>query len=273
MRPPNAIDREALRQQMLLRALWRDRGAPLALRGWLRGSGDEALDRSLGAYRANAGAGAERALATAFPTIAALLGAEAFGALARDFWQHRPPTRGDLGEWGEALPAFVADKESLATEPYLADSTRLDWAVHRASRAADAPASPPDLNRLADADPAALRLVLAPGCALVQSRWPIASIWLAHQHDDDGRFDAVRAAFAAHRGEAAFVARNGYAVAVHALDAAQAAFTRALLAPEPVPLAAALDAAGPSFDFAHWLAHAVRDAWLVALEPLPENRS
>jgi hypothetical protein len=269
---PTAIDREALRQQMLLRALWRDRGAPLALRGWLRESGDEALDRSLAVYRSNAGAGAERALATAFPTIAALLGEPSFEALARDFWQHRPPARGDLGEWGEALPAFIADKESLATEPYLADSARLDWAVHRASRAADAPDAPPDLARLADADPAALRLVLVPGCALVDSRWPIASIWLAHQRHDEGRFDAVRAAFAEHRGERAFVARDGFAVKVHALDASEAAFARALLAQAPVSLAAALDAAGPSFDFAHWLARALRDGWLAAIHSIQENR-
>ncbi len=261
--------REAMRQQMLLRALWRERGAPLALRGWLRQSTDEALDRSLAAYRANAGAGAERALGTAFPTVAALVGAEAFAALARDFWQHRPPLRGDLGEWGEALPGFIADKESLATEPYLADSARLDWALHRASRAADAAAAPLPLERLADTDPAALRLVLAPGSALITSRWPIASIWQAHQRaDDEHRFDAVRAAFAAHRGEAAFVVREGLAATVHALDAPDAAFVRALLDDPRAPLAAALDAAGPHFDFARWLACALRDRWLVALDTL-----
>ena len=265
----SVVDREAMRQQMLLRALWRDRGAPLALRGWLRGSTDEALDRSLAAYRANAGAGAERALATAFPTIAALVGAEAFAALACDFWQHRPPLRGDLGEWGEALPEFIADKDSLATEPYLADSARLDWAVHRASRAADAALASLPLERLAETDPATLRLVLAPGSALVASRWPIASIWQAHQRaGDDHRFDAVRAAFAAHRGEAAFVVREGFAARVHALDAPDAAFVRALLADPRAPLAAALDAAGPGLDFTRWLARALREGWLATIDTL-----
>ena len=265
----SVVDREAMRQQMLLRALWRDRGAPLALRGWLRGSTDDALDRSLAAYRANAGAGAERALATAFPTIAALVGAQAFAALARDFWQHRPPLRGDLGEWGEALPEFIADKEGLATEPYLADSARLDWAVHRALRAADVVQSSLPLERLADTDPAALRLVLAPGCALVASRWPVASIWQAHQRADDGqRFDAVRAAFAAHHGETAFVVREGFAARVHALNAADAAFVRALLDDPRAPLAAALDAAGPDLDFTRWLACALREGWLAAIGTL-----
>ena len=265
-----AFDREALRQQMLLRALWRDRGAPLALRGWLRQSTDAALDRSLAAYRANAGACAERALDAAFPTVAALVGEACFASLSRDFWQHRPPVRGDLGEWGDALPAFIADKESLAAEPYLADSARLDWAVHRASRAADAPSVPQALERLADDDPAAVRLVLSPGSALIESSWPIASIWQAHQRTEANRFDAVREAFAAHRAEAAFVVRDGYAVKVHALDARDAGFTRCLL-DRRGSLAAALDAAGPSFDLARWLARAIGERWLAALEPLEQS--
>jgi hypothetical protein len=40
----------------------------------------------------------------------------------------------------------------------------------------------------------------------------------------------------------------------------------------PVSLAAALDAAGPSFDFAHWLARALRDGWLAAIHSIQENR-
>ena len=59
--------KEALRQQMLLRALWRD---DAALQGWVRGPSLQGLT----AYRSNAGALAERALGSAYPTIAALVG-------------------------------------------------------------------------------------------------------------------------------------------------------------------------------------------------------
>jgi Putative DNA-binding domain len=259
--------KEALRQQMLLRALWRESGAGQSLRGWLRGG--DATERGLAAYRANAGAVAERALGVAFPTIAALLGDESFAALARDFWQRRPPQRGDLGHWGDALPAFIADQESLADEPYLPDSARLDWAWHAASRAADAPADAPALERLADTDPSSLRLVLAPGSALITSAWPIASIRQAHQRSDEQRFDAVRIALAERRGEHAFVVRQGLAVQVHAQGDADAAFTRALLSHES--LARALDAAPPSFAFDRWLAQALAERWLVAITPVTEN--
>ena len=73
-----ALQKEALRQQMLLRALWRD-ARPGVVAGWMRDGARFA--RGLAAYQANAGALAERALGAAFPTIAALLGDESFARL------------------------------------------------------------------------------------------------------------------------------------------------------------------------------------------------
>lgn len=254
-----AVQREALRQQMLVRALWRD-ARPGVVAGWLRG--DTAL-RGLAAYRTNAGATAERALAAAFPTVQPLLGDEAFAALARAFWQQQPPQRGDLAEWGEALPAFIAGDAQLAGEPYLADVARLDWAVHAAAHAADAPA-PAGLERLATDDPATLHLRLAAGTTLVDSPHPVVSIWHAHRATGADRFDAVRAAFAAGRGEVALVRREGWPVRVHAVDAATARFTATLL--QGGPLGAALAAAGAEFDFTAWLVDALRCGAVSGLE-------
>jgi hypothetical protein len=256
----DAHAREASRQQQLLRALRREPGADVALQPWLRGA---AADAALGlaAYRANARAHAERALAAAYPTLAALVGDDSFAALARDCWQRHAPRRGDLAEWGAELPAFIADQESLAGEPYLADSARLDWCVHQALRAADAPSAAPALEALAHTDLAQLVLQLPPGSALLASAWPVASIWRAHRQADAQRFDAARAALQAGRGESVFVVRHGLAVRVHALDTDDAAFTRALLA--AAPLSAALDAAGPGFAFDRWLARALAERWLA----------
>jgi Putative DNA-binding domain len=251
------MNREALRQQMLIRALWRD---DAALQGWTRGPSSHGL----AAYRSNAGALAERALGSAYPTLAALIGAESFAALARHFWHAQPPVRGDVGEWGEALPAFIADSEQLASEQYLADSARLDWAVHVATRAADASAAwPPALDALATTEPTQLRLQLSPGAAVVESRWPIVTIWQAHHGDEP--FDNVRAAFAAERAETALVWRDdGFAIHVEATDSrADAAFTAASI--DGRSLAAALDAAGTTFSFERWLERALRSRWLVSL--------
>ncbi len=253
---------EAWRQQQLLRALW---GEPQAVQGLLKGASAQGLQ----SYRANAAALAARALAAAYPTVAELMGATSFAAMARDHWQHHPPECGDVAEWGAGLPAFMASQAQLAQEPYLPDSARLDWAVHQALRAADQHGPPRHIERLADTDPAHLCLTLAPGAALLQSPWPIASIWQAHQRQDAGRFDTVRQAFGAQRGESAWVVREGWTVRVQALDEPSAAFVRAVLAGQR--LADALDAGGPSFAFDGWLVQALQGGWLHGVAPPPAD--
>ena len=70
--------KEALRQQMLMRALRHD---DAALQGWVRAPARASVAQGVTAYRSNAGALAERALGSAYPTIAALIGADSFAAL------------------------------------------------------------------------------------------------------------------------------------------------------------------------------------------------
>ncbi len=258
-----AFEREALRQQMLLRALWRD-ARPGVVGGWMRDGARFA--RGLEAYRSNAGALAERALGAAFPTVQQLVGEESFAGLARAFWRAAPPEKGDMARWGEALPAFIEGDAQLATEPYLADVARVDWAVHAAEHAAD-PQPAGGLERLAGCDPARTRLRLQPGTALVVSAHPVVAIWQAHRSTAEDRFAPVRAAFAEGRAENALVVRHGWQGQVRALDDAAARFTAALLRGEP--LAAALGAAGASFAFEPWLVDALSSALVAAVEETP----
>lgn len=256
-----ALHKEALRQQMLLRALWGD-ARPAVVAGWLRDAPPRAT-RGLQAYRANAGALAERALTAAFPTVAQLVGAESFAALARALWFAQPPQRGDIGTWGDGLADFIAAAPQLAEEPYLADVARLDWAVHRAEQAAErGPAS--GLELLAEADPGCLILRLADGVALRCSAHPVASIWQAHRSVAEDRFSTVREAFAAGRGESALVWRDGFKAAVLALNVTDARFMQALL--DGHPLAAALERTGTDFAFDRWLLQALQCDWLRSVE-------
>jgi hypothetical protein len=249
---------EARRQQRLLRAVLGD-DTPTVLAGQLKGP--LTADRAITVYRANAGALATRALAAAYPTLQQLMGEPGFAAMARALWRRHPPSAGDVARWGGELAAFIADSASLADEPYLADVARLEWALHEAATAADAePAQ--DLALLAQHDPRHLHIVLMPGTALVASPYPIVAIWLAHREAaapgataEPDRFSAVRAAFAEGRGETALVWRRGLAPQVRAVDAAEAAFTRALL--DGLPLSTALEAA-PALDFEAWLIAALQ---------------
>jgi Putative DNA-binding domain len=257
---------EAQRQQALLATLWQpvdDAALPL-----LQQSGARAA-QGLAAYRANAAALAERALAAVFATVQAMLGADHFKHLAREYWHARPPERGDMGEWGGDFPDWLQGHTAFDEWPYLGDSARLDLAVHRCERAADAEFDAASLGLLQDVDPAQLRIALMPGTAVLGSAWPLATIHRAHrqlegQQDspqdaaaaEDG-FADVRAALQARRGEAVVVVRSGWKAQVHDVDAPTLAWTRLLL--DGAPVGAALEQAGEGFDVSAWLAWALRE--------------
>jgi hypothetical protein len=261
---------EAQRQQLLLRCLWRAEDAHTLLPHLRHPTG---AARGLAVYQANAGAAAESALAAAYPVVQALISASPFANLARALWQAQPPTQGDRAQWGEALAAFVERSADLASEPYLADVARLEWAVHRAHAAADPPAlraSPlPGISRLASEDLSTLGVQASAGTALVSSPHPIVSIWSAHQSthqsadDSTKRFAAVRAAFTAGQGEHALVYRQGFGVQVVAVSADHAAFTAAVL--QGQPFGQALQQADDGFVFEPWLRWALQQHWLQAV--------
>jgi len=217
--------------------------------------------RGLKAYQSNGHALAERALKAAYPVVTQLLGAQSLGALARAFWHAQPPRCGDLAQWGDGLPAFLAASAQLAQEPYLADVARVEWALHTIASAADQAADPASFVLLMTQDPAELRLVLAPGCQVLASAWPVASLMSAHLNGRPSLAEAgqrLRPAVA----ETALVWRAGLRPAVREARAGEAAFLAAVLAGQA--LAQALNSA-PALDFNDWLAPAVQTQLLLGV--------
>lgn len=251
---------EAARQSALLAAL---RGAAPAPSARLA---EQDARRQLGidAYRANAAAIAERALAAAYPTLQALVGEQDFARLARALWRHAPPQRGDLAQWGQDLPAFVEAQADLDAWPYLGDCARLDAAILQCEGATDAALDRDTLAWLAEHPPEALRLRLAPAVQLLASRWPVAALHAAHRHDDEDAVAAVREALATGQAEPVVVARTGWRADVMPVDAAVFAWMRALQARRT--LAEALQRAGHEFDFSAWLIQALQRGWLWKAE-------
>lgn len=152
------------------------------------GAPDAVLDR-LAVYRGNVTANARKALANAYPIVVKIVGDDFFEALAREYLRRHPAASGDLNEYGSALADFTAGFPDTQDLPYLPDVARMEWLLHRAHYAADA--APLDLGGLKAAlaqDAARLALRLAPACALLESRWPLARIWEVHQDGYDGAF-------------------------------------------------------------------------------------
>ena len=264
--------REAQRQQALIAAIeaagpdHTARATPSELHFLqplhLREAGARAA-RGLEAYRANAEAVADRALAAAFATVQTMVGVDDFRHLAREFRHARPPQRGDMGEWGGEFPGWLAAHPGMSPWPYLGDCARLDLALHRNERAADAALDAASLALLGSGDPERLLLEWMPGVQLLCSPWPIATIHHAHQVDAAAQvlaFEGVRAALAEPRAESVLVARDGWRARVHRLDDGEARWTQSLQG--GASLGSALAEAGAGFDFALWLGRALRESWL-----------
>ena len=135
---------------------------------------DPALRRAVAVHANNAVAAACDALASNYPVLRAMLGEDAFAALARRHAIAAPPADPRLCLYGEPLAHTLARQGDLAAWPWLPDIARLEWRVVEALFAADPPARP---CRLAASRP----WPLAPATRWLLSDWPVASLWQAHQ--------------------------------------------------------------------------------------------
>lgn len=256
---------EAIRQQILLHALFAplpDAAPPAALGVVQQGARWTA---GLAAYRANGLEHARIALHAQFPTVLAMLGEEAFDAVAGRYWLTRPPRVGDLAHVGTDFPQCLEAQPELAAWPWLGDSARLDLARWQVLFAAPAQLAPADLQRLAAMDPAQLRVVLAAGSCLIDSRWPLHRLWWLHQTPQPDA-DALRAALRG-PGETVWVWREGMLADCRALPAAEAEWLRAL---GVGTLGDALQGLDAAFDVTAWLQQAVTHGWIDHVEPLSD---
>ena len=212
----------------------RDRELTDAAGRWI--AGDAAtVDRRLAIYRANMVAAADKALSSAYPVIRQVVGEEFFHGLAREFQRAAPSASGDLTDFGASFDAFLAAFEHARAMPYLPDLARLEWAVHRAYGAADAPDwNATALGTVAPDQQAAIRFQWTPGLAVVESRYPIVRIWTIHQPGYAGEFSV-----AWDLADTALVGRDGFAVTVAECTPGDATFLAASLAGAPLGEAAA----------------------------------
>ena len=263
----------AAQQTALLQALFAGPGAAVTppLMAELADANHPQTVRGLAAYRRNGHAAAERALRAAYPVIAALIGDENFDPLARELWHHHPPLRGDLAQWGDALPAFLQQHAQLADTPYLGDVARAEWALHRAGSAADATPDLPSFARLAQEDPRGLGLTLAPGTAVIASRHPVASLVTAHLYGVPDLNEAARR-LRAGCAEQTVVWRQGLRPRLGPIGPHAATLLTALLngADLPTALDAACETPAPeTFDFGAWLTQAVTEGLVLGVRDRP----
>ena len=175
-----------------------------------------------GVYRNNVVASLTNALAARYPMVRKLLWDDAFHRIARLYVTAEPPRSPVLFEYGESFPQFIrAFGRNVAAE-YLADVARLEAARTRAYHAADAqPVGKKAFAALSPERLAGLRVQLHPSVVLLQSRFPMVSIWESNQDDGGTRLSEWRP-------ESALVARPDLDVEVWRLPAGGYEFLSAL---------------------------------------------
>lgn len=194
-------------------------------------------------HRNNMLAGLSRVLEARFPVVRRLVGESFFVALSQAFVAAMPPRSPVLMEYGAGLPAFIGSFPAARDLPYLADMARLEWSLHVASHGPDA--EPLDTARLqsvpAEKMPG-LRLDLHPTLVLLNSGYPIATIWQANQPATSSRIVAADLP-----GEAVLIVRPHLATHMEIVPAPALPFITGLQAGLTLAAAAAL-AGDPIFD-------------------------
>ena len=162
-----------------------------ALRGASRIPPDEvrnpsgrSAQRRFGVYRNNVAAGLIAALGMRFPVVMKLVGEEFFREMARQYVALEPPHSPIMLLYGDTFPGFIEGFAPAAPVPYLAAIARLEMARGMAYHAADAvPLGAEAFAALPANDLAGMTAVLHPSMSVVESGYPIHSIWMVNQPD------------------------------------------------------------------------------------------
>jgi hypothetical protein len=213
----------ALREQQLAfaRALCDANGAQAAQ---VREVEPFTAEQRLQIYHNNWAISLRQALAGVYPVINKLVGEEFFAYAAGAYLQAHPSRTGNVHDFGDAFPTFLAQLAGAESLPYLPDVARLEWAYHEVFHAPEGMAL--DVEQLAvvlsgesaEQVTAAcnLYLQLSPCCRYVQSDYPILSIWQLNQ--DAGSGNEVVDIGAG--GMQLALVRNNIAIEFHPLSAA-----------------------------------------------------
>jgi hypothetical protein len=183
-----------------------------------------------------------KVVAARFPTVRRLLGEDCFLEAVRRFIAAEPPRSPLLLDYGDGFPEFL---RHLGGDACIADIADLEVARGKAYHAADAVSLPPQAFAAIPSERlAGLRLTFHPSVSLLQSRFPIVSLWHANQEAGD-------VALPQGHPESALIARPMLEVEVWNLPPGGFAFLTALRRGATMTEAteAAMDVA-PDFDLA-----------------------
>jgi len=139
----------------------------------------------LAIYRGNVRHNFRGALEITFPVLHRRVGDDYFAQLAHHYRERFPSRSGDLHWAGRDFAEFLAALLAGGDYEWLADLARLEWA--RQGAAVEPVAAAVGAEALAAFAPAQLEhlaFTLQPSLRLIESPYPIFSVWLANQSEN-----------------------------------------------------------------------------------------
>lgn len=192
------------------------------------------LERRLDVYRNNVHASLIDGLERAFPVVLQLVGDEFFRAMAREYLRNHMPVRGTLIGFGSEMPKFLNGFPPVSSLPYLGDVARLELAWLQSYHAEDLSAvTAEQMVGIPQEEFSDLQFQLHPSVEILQSQFPILTIWQAHQPGGEPASVNLEQG-----GETVLVLREGLRVKLHAVTGGAHAFVDALGAQQDLGAAA-----------------------------------
>lgn len=210
-------------------------------------------------------ANASRALAITYPTVASLLGDEAFWVLVSRYVKHCPNSQSDWGHWGRSLPAWLTQQTELDAFPYLPDVAKLDWLCHISERAKDGQTDVVSLLGLGSQPLNQVFVRLADDVQIMSSIYPVAQIWLGHHAPEADRarwLSQANEPLPDGQPQYLLIHRSPWRATPSLISRGTHTFLSAVLS--GLTLDRCLDLAAPfDFDFVHWLPEALQQGLVL----------
>ena len=211
-----------------------------ALRGVVRTNQFSAEER-IGVYQNNARETFRKALLASFPVIERLVGEECFSGLSLKYMREYPSRSGDLQPFGTKFPDFLGGIYETTRFAYLRDVARLEWALEAVHLEPDeAVLDATELSAIPAEDHPRLVFRVRTALRLLQSPYPVLSIWRANQSGSESTVDLDQGA------EHVAILRRGDDLEMHLLSAD--AFRLASAFTDGATLQTACDALTAGFD-------------------------
>jgi hypothetical protein len=138
-------------------------------------------------YRNNVCAMFEGALVRTYPVLHRRVGNGYFRGLASAYREAHPSRSGDLHWVGRSFPAWLGAHLAATEYAWLADLARLEWTCEEVLVTREAtPIEPAALTQVAPGELGDARLVLQPALRVVESGYPVWSVWRENQPDAPG---------------------------------------------------------------------------------------